>query len=87
MTTKTSGQVQSEKVQAESVGTRLQEFIEFWDTPKNFAGTLHRFAQAALLMHLNETDSPHLKDIRDGYFYIGKICEILNPDAENQLIV
>lgn len=73
--------------QQEKVGTRLQEFIEGWDTPRNFAKALHNFAQAALLMHLNDDNSPHQKEIREGYFYIGKMCEIINPDAETHLIV
>ncbi len=77
---------QNEK-REETLGERLQEFIELWDTPKGFAGTLHKFAQAALLMYLNEKDSPHREEIGAGYFYLGKMCEILNPDAENHLIV
>lgn len=71
----------------ENVGTRLQEFIESWDTPQNFAKALHNFAQAALLMHLQQTDSPYQKEIGEGYFYIGKMCEIIYPDADTHLIV
>ncbi len=78
--------VKNEK-REETLGERLQEFIELWDTPKGFANSLHNFAQAALLMYLNEKDSPHREEINRGYFYLGKMCEILNPDAENHLIV